>query len=292
MADIHFYLPDFYLKRNTNLFLFRLMNENPEVFNDNIDIGAVYGSFPGSIWNGGRVCPGICSKDEIQETLYSFNERNIPCRFTFTNPLLEEKHLYDTYCNLILEIGNNGLNEVIVNSPSLEAYIRKNYPMYKIISSTTKCLSTVNEVENEWKKDYYLIVLDNAFNNNWEKLELLPKKNQYEFVANPYCRDECPTRKEHYEAIGRAQLTYSHCDFKECQSINRNFFDLRRNKAFISIEDILSTYHEAGFCHYKLDGRGFHKYKVLESYMYYLTKPSRRDEVRLAMLKAMDRFYE
>lgn len=292
MADIHFYLPDFYLKRNTNLFLHRLMNENPEVFYDDIDIGAIYGSFPGAVWNGGRVCPGICSKNEIQETIQIFYEKGIPCRFTFTNPLLEEKHLYDTYCNLILEIGNNGRNEVLVNSPALEAYIRKNYPAYKIISSTTKCLSKVEDVENEWKKDYSIVVLDSSFNNDWEKLEALSKKEQYELIANSYCRDDCADRRSHYRAIGEAQLNFMRSEYKECQSINRNFFDLKRNKSFISIEDILTTYKSAGFKHFKLDGRGFQKFKVIESYIYYLVKPHRKDEVRLALLRAMERFYE
>lgn len=292
MADIHFYLPDFYLKRNTNLFLIRLMSENPEVFYDDIDIGAIYGSFPGAIWNGGRVCPGICSKDEIQETLYAFNEKKIPCRFTFTNPLLEEKHLYDTYCNLILEMANNGRNEVLVNSPALEAYIRKNYPAYKIISSATKGLTKVEEVENEWKKDYSMLVLDYSFNNDWEKLTRLSKKGPYELITNSYCRDDCVDRKQHYKAVGEAQLNFMHREYKECQSINRNFFDLKRNRTFISIEDILTTYRQAGFVNFKLDGRGFQKFKVIESYIYYLVKPSRKDEVRLALLRAMERFYE
>ena len=67
-----------------------------------------------------------------------FNSRGIPLRFTFTNPLIEEKHLSDKVCNDILKMADNGMNEVIVMSPILEQYIRENYPGYKITSSTCK----------------------------------------------------------------------------------------------------------------------------------------------------------
>jgi collagenase-like PrtC family protease len=69
-------------------------------------------------------------------------------RFTFSNSLLEEKHIYDTYCNLIMEEADTGNNEVIVNSPILEQYLRENYPNYKYISSTTKCERNIDIINN------------------------------------------------------------------------------------------------------------------------------------------------
>lgn len=32
-----------------------------------------------------------------------------------------------------MELGNNGMNEVLVNSEILEKYIRENYPKYNLI---------------------------------------------------------------------------------------------------------------------------------------------------------------
>ena len=130
-----FYLPDFLLQ--LNLSLLQLHHSHPEYFNEGIEFGGIYGTFPGAIWNGGRLVCGVTSSTNMKETISLFNDANIPLRYTYTNPLLEEKHLYDTYCNLTMELANNEMNEVIINSPLLEEYLRKNYPNFKYILSTT-----------------------------------------------------------------------------------------------------------------------------------------------------------
>lgn len=289
MEPIQFYLPDLYNRLPINILLKEMMMHYPERFYDNIAIGAVYGSFPGAIWNGGRVSLGSCTKEQIEYVLNEFNSRGIPCRFTFTNPLLEEKHLYDTFCNLIMTLGDNGMNEVIVNSPLLEDYIREQYPKYKIISSTTKCLEGMLEVTEEAQKDYALVVLDNSFNNT-EKLFSLMYKEKYELIPNSYCVGTCPKRREHYKEIGRAQLQFRASQFPICDSINRDFYDLMANRSFITQEALYGKYYEAGFRHFKLDGRGFNLYNLVESYMYYFVRPEARDAVRVALLKANERF--
>lgn len=35
-------------------------------------------------------------------------------------------HLWDTYCNLIMQLANNGMNQVLVNSEALEIIYEKN----------------------------------------------------------------------------------------------------------------------------------------------------------------------
>lgn len=289
MDPIYFYLPDFYYHSHINLIVHEMMYRYPEFFYKNIEIGAVYGCFPGTIWNGGRVVLGSCTKDQMKQTIQSYNERGIAIRYTYTNPVLEEKHLYDTYSNLTMELANDGRNEVLVNSPILEEYIRKNYPEYPVLSSTTKCLTRTEDIEEEVEKDYHLVVLDNSLNNT-EKLFELPHKRKYELVANSYCRDCCPNRKEHYKVVGQCQLDFTSSTFDSCKFINRDFYEVMQDKKFITIEDIFGKYYEAGFRHYKLDGRAFNQYQVVESYMYYLVKPEYRDIVRLSLLKTMDRF--
>jgi hypothetical protein len=81
---------------------------------------------------------------------------------TFTNPLIEEKHCYDTYSNLIAECGHNGMNEILVTSPILETYLRTNYPNYKYCKSVTSTENNTYDVEN-----YYISVLPKYFNNNF-----------------------------------------------------------------------------------------------------------------------------
>lgn len=287
MADeINFYLPDFYDKYELNIVICDMLQLCPQYFYDNIKIGAVYGCFPNSIWNGGRVVLGGATKEEIEFIVVEFNRRGIPIRYTFTNTLLEKKHLYDTFCNICLEAGNNGMNEVIINSSILEAYIRKFYPKYKFISSTTKCLAATEKVEEELKKDYRLIVLDNSFNNA-EKLWNLPQKERYEVVVNSYCRDSCPNRIKHYKEISQAQLEFRSSHFAPCPYIKQPQEVQMKKRGFITREQIYGAYKEAGFRHFKIDGRAFSNEKVLESYLYYLVKPEYQDEVRSGIEKVL-----
>lgn len=288
MKTINFYLPDFYVNFRLIVAIDNLMRKSSEYFFDNIHIGAVYGCFPGSIWNGGRVILGSCTKNEMEQVISELNARDIAVRYTFTNPLLETHHLLDTFCNLCLELGDNGKNEVLVNSPVLEDFIRKTYTSYGVLSSTTKCLNDMNSIQQELEKDYKLVVLDSAMNNT-EELFDLPHKDKIELIVNHYCQDNCPMRKQHYDTVGRSQLEFSEMVFPACENIGRDFYEIMKNRSFISTEEIFGRYHDKGFVHFKLDGRGFNKYKVLESFVYYLVKPEYRDKVRMALLKEVYR---
>lgn len=285
---INFYLPDFNYNSGIILLLADTMERNPEWFYDDIRIASAYGAFPSSIWNGGRNTYNRVTNEEMRRTIEEFNRRGIAIRYTFTNPLLEEKHVYDTFCNLCLELANNGMNEVIVNSPILEEYVRKNFPKYKLISSTTKCLSKEALIQDELNKDYYLVVLDSAMNNT-DEIFALDHKEKVELIANHFCQDNCPNRKKHYEAVGRAQLTFSKCDFPPCKNLAREFYQIMENRSFISNELIHGKYKEAGFRHFKLDGRGFPPHKAMDSFLYYLVKPEYKEIVRGILLKEIYR---
>ena len=105
MRKVYFYLPDFYVNFHLITTLDDMMKKSPELFFDDIKIGAAYGCFPGSIWNGGRVVLGSCTKQDMQYAISELNDRDIAVRYTFTNPLLEKHHLLDTFCNLCMELG-------------------------------------------------------------------------------------------------------------------------------------------------------------------------------------------
>lgn len=281
---INFFLPDFYTNFRLIVAIDDMMKASPEMFFEDAKIAGAYGCFPGSIWNGGRVMLGSCTKQEMEYAILELNGRDIAVRYTFTNPLIEKQHLFDTFCNLCMELADNGQNEVIVNSSLLEEFVRKMYPDFALISSTTKCLNDKKAILQELSKDYSLVVLDSAMNNT-EELFLLPHKEKIELIVNHYCQDDCPRRREHYETIGRCQLEFSETTFFACANINRDFYQIMENRSFISTEDIFGRYREAGFANFKLDGRGFNKYKVLESFVYYLVRPKYRDRVRGALLK-------
>ncbi len=260
------------------------MKENPELFYGGACIGAAYGCFPGSIWNGGRVVLGSCTKREIEYAVMEYEKRGIAIRYTFTYPLIENIHLMDTFCNLCMALGDNGKNEVLVNSPVLEAFIRKMYPDYALVSSTTKCLKDIDRIKQELEKDYRYVVLDSAMNRSKELFEL-EHREKIELLANHYCADDCPRRQEHYREVGRCQLEFCETEFDNCRNINRDFYQIMENRSFLSTEDVYGRYSDAGFRNFKIDGRGFGKYKVLESFVYYLVKPEYRDRVRFHLLK-------
>lgn len=286
---INYYLPDFYNNAALICFLADLREHMSGWFYDDVKIASAYGSFPNCIWNGGRVFLDKITKQQMRTTIDELNKRGVAVRYTFTNPLIEEKHLNDTLCNLCLEMADNGMNEVLVNSQVLEDYIRANYPGFKLISSTTKCLDKATLIEEELKKDYFLVVMDSAMNNT-EELFGLSQKEKIELIVNHYCADNCPKRRAHYNAVGKAQLEYSELEFPECQNIGKEFFQIAEKKNFISTDMIFGKYKDAGFQHFKLDGRGFSPHRVVESFVYYLVKPQFRDMVRQIILKEVYHF--
>ena len=279
---LNFYLPDFYNNFQLICFIHDMMTNYPNMFFDDVRIGAVYGSFPGAIWNGGRILFGLEHREDMEKMIKEYNDRGIAVRYTFTNPLIDERHLKDLYCNMILEISQNGLNEVIVNTPALEQYIRDYYPCFKLISSTTKCLEDLDSIKEELNKDYYLVVTDSALNNTDELFSLEPK-DKIEIIVNHYCQDHCPRRQAHYKAVGNSQLNFTRYKFPECQYIGRSFFKIMENRSFISTDMIFGKYRDAGFKHFKLDGRSRPVRNVVESFIYYLVRPEFRDKVRLVI---------
>jgi hypothetical protein len=150
MSKIYYSLPDFYGNFGLNMALLNLKANHPEMFYDDIEFESVYGCFPGAIWNGGRTLQGPLDANNVKNTIKFFNDRNIGCRLTFTNCLLEEKHLNDTWCHLIADVAyENPLNSIIINSEILENYLRTEYPKFEYISSVTKNISTLEKFNAE-----------------------------------------------------------------------------------------------------------------------------------------------
>ena len=258
------------------------MREEPYRFREGYCIGSVYGTFPGAIWNGGRAVFGTASKKDIRAILGVYNSMDVPVRFTWTNPLIEEKHVYDTYCNLIMDMASNGKNQVLVNSPALETYLRENYPGFAFISSTTKRILDGDGIKAELDRDYALVVLDYDLNHNEEVLKSLePFAGRIEILTDEICYPECPKRKAHYADEGLRQLTFDRDQPFDCP--NRRtapaFAEAMKRPAFISKDDIAS-YTDRGFVNFKLVGRGLPVSLLIDSYVYYLAKEEEQNYVR------------
>lgn len=283
---IYWHLPGFAYFRFLNQVTINLMKDYPEAFRDGYAIGSVYGTFPGAIWNGGRAVFGLTPKEEMAKLISVYNKAGIPVRFTWTNSLLTEEHVHDTYCNLIMRVADNGMNQVLVNRPVLEDYLREKYPDYKFISSTTKCLTNIEDIKAEFKKDYELVVLDYNMNHNEEVLkELEPVADKIEILVDEICFPGCPKRKEHYADESRMQLEYSVGTSFDCPNKHvekRSFDECKQRPAFISNEEI-GSYINRGYVNFKIVGRGLPPNMVKESYLYYLVKDESRKFIREKM---------
>jgi len=281
---IYWHLPGFCVFRILNQVVMNIMKSHPDYFNDGYTIGSSYGTFPGAIWNGGRAVVGSATKQQIEGILGIYAGRDIPVRFTWTNSLIGEKECYDTYCNLIMRLADNGINQVLVNSPALEKYIRENYPSYKIISSTTKRITDKNKLLKEFDKDYALVVLDYDLNHDEEALEEIVSSGnagRCEILVNEVCYPNCPKRAEHYAQQSRCQLEFDNATPFPCPNIKtpRTFSECMERPAFIKDTDIHS-YIERGFRHFKIAGRGMPESYTIDSYIYFLVKPEYRNLVR------------
>ena len=93
---IYYHLPglfEFYELYKAFLPLYR---SHREYFYDWCEIGSIYGAPQECLWGGGRVGFGDASPRDVAVLM---DEYGISARLTFSNSLLEEKHLSDKKCN-------------------------------------------------------------------------------------------------------------------------------------------------------------------------------------------------
>jgi collagenase-like PrtC family protease len=284
-----------------NSLLINTIRKNPGYFHDGLKIASVFGNFYGSVWNGGRYLGGITEPQMLPAVTKALNDKGIPLRFTFTNPLITEEHLDDVFSNAILRVAHNGMNEVIVMSPILEKYIREKYPRYKFTSSTCKEIRDIEGVKAELKKDYKYVVLDYNFNNQFDILEQIDEadRSRCEILVNACCTPACKRRKEHYDYIGDYQIKltehmahpnepFDYKDF-ECPQMGMALYQTTGYSTHIKPEDIYNKYVPMGYENFKIEGRSVPDINVLEAYMYYMVKPEYRDEIRLFLTLSLTR---
>lgn len=305
LMKVRFHLPGLRSNFPLNMLLVNMIEQEPSYFREGLEIASFFGEFPTSLWNGGRF-PGPgdqCGTDYIRGVLHAVNEKGIPVRFTYTSPLITEEDLDDPYCNFCLKEADNGLNEVIVVSPILEDYIRKNYPRFKITSSTCKEIKDMQVLNQELKKDYHIVVLDYNLNNKWDLLNQIEDKERCELLANCCCVPNCPRRGEHYRFMSRQErielanrkrppqeqekLPTWFCEYGKYTTLDR----IRSYETHISPDDIWNKYAPMGFTNFKLEGRTANLFILIEQYAYYFAKPEHRDMVRFLLTTNLESYH-
>lgn len=282
---IFFHLPGLFEFYDFYKVFLPLFKSHREYFYDWCEIASIYGSPADCIWGGGRVGFG---EDDAKKVFSLMSEYEISARLTFSNSLLEEKHLSDKKCNELCKLFSKSKVQsgVIIHSDLLLEYLKKNYPEFYFVSSTTKVITDFGEFKNELeRKDFRYVVPDFRLNRNFEKLNQLSKsqKEKVEFLCNECCWTGCTDRKKCYENVSRKNLGETLIDF-ECKSPSSNegyrFSKAMKNPSFISLNDIQNTYSNLGFSNFKIEGRGFGNAIILEFLLYYMTKPEYHLQVR------------
>lgn len=260
-----------------------LWYEHREYFYDWCEIGSVYGAPADCIWGGGRVGTGTA---EPQEVLDLLREYGISARLTFSNSLLREEHLSDKRCNELCSLfEDGGKNGIIIHSELLLEYLKKRYPGFYFVSSTTKVLTDFSAFRNELNRgDFCFVVPDFRLNKDFEHLSTLSEaqKNKVEFLCNECCRFGCSNRKACYESVSRKNLgeNIEYCCTAPDGKDGYRFSEAMKNPGFIGIDDIRETYLPMGFSNFKIEGRGLGSALILEFLLYYLTKPEYQLAVR------------
>lgn len=262
-----------------------LFRKHRDWFYEESEIGSIYGAPSDCLWGGGRVEDGEYNPREVLALL---EEYGISARLTFSNSLLEEKHLADARCNALCTLfEKSGVpNGVIVHSELLTAYLRKNYPGLYLVSSTTKVLTDFEQLRAETTRaEFRYVVPDFRLNKAFAQLNTLTdaQKEKTEFLCNECCWFGCKDRKKCYEAVSRKNLGLDgmehHCTAPGAQNGYR-FSEAMKNPGFIRTEEIRSTYLPMGFTNFKIEGRGLGSALILEFLLYYLTKPDFQINVR------------
>lgn len=269
MQKIKFYLPSFTNNLCVNMALVESIKKHGECFDENIEISSFFGTFPNAIWNGGRCEFGMIDIMKFKDIVNFVNSFDIAIRYTFTNSLIREEHLSDGYCNKLMEICNNGKNEVLVNSSLLENYLRLRYPKFKYILSTTALTRGAGAV-NKACRNYDLVVADYRDVVNMNFLHEIVMRDKVEILLNESCLLDCNYRESHYEEISRAQLALRDSKAeKRCR-----YHDVSRFcEAYISKETMRNILIPLGFVNYKIRGREMNSDKLLFEYFRYLVKP-------------------
>lgn len=292
-----FHIPGITTHQVLNINFIDLLKSRPELFYEGVEVASVYGTFPPALWNGGRAIRGGVPLEAVKYLVEAYNSRGIPVRMTFTNPMIEERHLKDPFCNAICQITENELNEIIIFSPLLEEYLRKTYPKFTYTSSTCKQIEDPDELKAELERDYRLVVLDYNWNNQFDFLETLPHKEKCEFLLNAICVSNCKWRRYHYQFLGKQQIIINEilpiagpaalnmdivpqgekpfsCPY------NTSLANGMNEKTYISCDAVYNKYLPMGFSNFKIEGRTYTHKEMLEEYIKYMVKPECADEVR------------
>ncbi|MCQ2578041.1 MAG: hypothetical protein MJ176_05875 [Treponema sp.] len=280
----HFHLPGLFEFYDFYKIFLPVFFEHRQWFYQDFQIDSIYGAPADCLWGGGRT--GFGQSGIEKDVLALTSDYGVSARLTFSNSLLKENHLADKKCNYLCELFCSRKNGVILHSDLLLDYLKKHFPHFYFVSSTTKVLTRFEDFAAELENsDFKFVVPDFRFNRDFDLLEKLSQnqKNKTEFLVNECCWFQCEKRKACYENVSRLALGEKTEEWK-CASPDAKegyvFSKAKKNPGFISVDDIQKSYVPMGFSNFKIEGRSLGSALLLEFILYYMTKPEYQLEVR------------
>ena len=202
--------------------IFELLDDVESEFGYRLPLTSVFGCYS-VMWSGGRgieVCdaPKAHHQGWTPRNLFQdYNSKGIGVTLTFSNTLIEEKHLSDPSSNYLLDmLGEQHYegNYVTVTSDILSDYIRKRYPDLKqkasIVKSTMEMPKkrTFEYYDNLTERfdQVYLHPDDNFSYKLLKEIADSGKATRYTSLINEMCVRNCSIRDNHYDEISRAVI--------------------------------------------------------------------------------------
>ena len=257
-----------------------IINNQDKLKYNNCNLFSVYGTFPGTIWNGGRSLANYfpkMNKKQIEERIKFFNDKNIKVHLTFTNNMLEEQHLNDKYCNDILDIAdNNKDNCIIIGSELLKNYIKKNHPNLKLSASIT--------IGNDFN------IFKNRLNQDYDYVVCYPKKSILRYLNTLNQSDIERVEVLLSTSCANCPRVLQHSTFDSINNLNQNFetlykcyyasnpvipLDPEDENNIMSVEQCLAL----GVNKFKYNGRGENVRVNLQNNVERLVKPEYQKEI-------------
>lgn len=285
---INYTLPDFTVNLGLHLFFVRLVRERPDWAREGVGVTSIYGCFPDCIMNGGRAyLRERADAGTIDRTFAILAEYGLTPRLTFTNTQPDEAALADPYFNLIAGTAARYGGEAIVYQDKVGAYLREQYGMPLVLSTTREVADA--RTFNELASTYDTIVLSYNVHKDPALFGALEHPEKAEIMVNEFCVPNCPHRAEHYAHHSADQREGTLRPFP-CRSNRPDFFaHAPGHPVQFTAEEVAEVASRFQIPSFKIVGRGVAFQTVVEALVYYLLRPEYHEAARALLAREMQR---
>lgn len=258
--------------------IYTCLDQVADKFGYRIPVKYLYGS-PKVLWNGGRLVltDHHYTDQELYDELAGAVSHGITPLLTFSILEVTQADLADPASNALMEMLQDVGGGVIVSSPVLGEYIRRQYPKVELHASMIlTCFAPRRDVAyyESLSRNYDRYVVHPDDNFHLDLLAQLPKERA-ELLINERCVHECPQRKEHYLSTTQDQRTLLRGEGELTHFLDRCPFVPDRKQQHTKARNISLTVpevtrlHQMGYGLFKLQGRLDIPYVVFFDFLRY-----------------------